>query len=161
MGKKVIAGSCVLLIVGVCLCLHVKTFVSSFPTAYVESCKEVFGEIVKPLRAFKTGIATTPVTDYSYCEDIQAGDDTISWKFVDDNYRHLTLVLSHVGGKYHTEVKYITLTETEEAISHIVKLMFGPDVSYDVSTEAINGYVSVIVQGNEYRWKDGTLERVH
>lgn len=160
MNKKVVAGLLAFLVVSGCLYFRVVTFISSFPAVYVEICKDVFGETVRPLRSFKAGTTSVPIEDYASYQKLLKGDSTVSWEFIDANHRQLTIVLSCANGKYNADVKYGTLTETEDAIARIVKTMFGPDTIYEVAPEVVNGYVSVTVQGNEYRWKDGTLERV-
>ena len=82
----------------------------------------------------------------------------LSYDILNNDRKVLHVTTTRVDGKYITNISYDTAQEQIDDIRSTVRLLVGGDATC-VIPETYYDYVPVYVQGVEYRWKDGILER--
>lgn len=124
-------------------------------------CVENFGQEKEPLMSMYKIMSKVDIPKPYVIFDNRYKGASMYFTFdVLDNQRkiaHITTTVTE-SNKYLTEVTYDVSYEQIQNIENAAKLMVGADVFCDIPSTYYD-YVPVRIQGNEYRWKDGVLER--
>lgn len=124
-------------------------------------CVENFGQEREPLISmYKTMSKVDAPKPYAIFDNRYKGASMYFTFDVLDNQRKIVHVTTIKTGnsKYLTEVTYDVSQEQIESIESAAKLMVGSEVSCDIPSTYYD-YIPVKIQGSDYRWKDGILER--
>ena len=82
----------------------------------------------------------------------------LTYDVLDVNRKIIHVATYYINGKYVTDITYDTNQEQIKEIQDAVKLLVGEDASCIIA-ETYHDYIPVKVQGVDYRWKNGILER--
>lgn len=144
-----------------CYMLRRDKAVRAYSSDIRSMCVENFGQEREPLISMYKIMSKVDIPKPYVIFDNRYKGASMYFTFdVLDNQRkivHVTTTKTE-NSKYLTEVAYDVSQEQIENIKSAAKLMVGSEVSCDIPS-TYYGYIPVKIQGNDYRWKDGVLER--
>lgn len=142
--------------------LWVTNVVHYFSSDIKALCEENFGYTREPLISMYKAVSDLNITKpYVIFDNRYEGDSTrLTYDVLDNNRKLVHVTTISKDAKYYTEVTYDVSQEQIDAIQNAAELLVGTDVSCDIPSTYFE-YIPVKIQGVEYRWKDGVLERKH
>ncbi len=140
--------------------LWVTNAVHCFSSDIKAMCEESFGNTRDPLVSMYKSMSDLNITKPYVIFDnrYEGGSMRLTYDVLDNNRKIVHVTTTSKDAKYCTEVSYDVSQEQIEDIQRTAKLLVGADVSCDIPSTYFE-YIPVKIQGVEYRWKDGVLER--
>lgn len=158
----IVLPTCTVLFLMLGYMLWVTSVVHYFSSDIKAMCEENFGYTREPLISMYKAVSDLNLSKpYAIFDNRYEGDSTrLTYDILDNNRKIVHVTTTVKDAKYHTEVAYDVSQEQIAAIQNTAELLVGADVSCDIPSTYF-GYIPVKIQGVEYRWKDGVLERKH
>lgn len=177
--KNSVAGICIGVVIGAIACgvgvyayrnrlpetvISTSVDVSDeFDQAIVNMCFEDFGESRRAILAMREAFEKDGnlVKPYAIYENRYLGGSMVfDYDMLDKNNVIVHVHTTRGTDGYAVSIQRDTTEEMKAEIDPAIKAMLGPDVTYTVS-DTYADYVIIKAQGDVFRWKDGTLERVY
>lgn len=156
----IVLPACAVLFLMLGYMLWVTNVVYCFSSDIKAMCEENFGYTREPLISMYKAVSDLNISKpYAIFDNRYEGDSTrLTYDVLDNNRKIVHVTTTVKDAKYYTGVAYDVSQEQIAAIQNAAKLLVGADASCDIPSIYFE-YIPVKIQGVEYRWKDGVLER--